>query len=344
MPSARSDRRGRRAALKAVAAAGCAALLPRRARAEDAAPRFLRIGTANVTGTYFAIGGLIADIVSRPPGAPCDGGGSCGVPGLTAVAQSSTGSVANVEAIQAGEIESGFAQSDVAYAAFTATGPFEGKAPADRLRALASLYHEFVHLVVRADSDLHEVADLKGRRVSLDADGSGSIVDARLVLAAFGLAEGNLEASYTPLAASVDRMRDGELDAFFLTAGWPAPAVAELAGSVGVRLIPVAGPQADTLVATHRFLTRRAIPAGAYPGVQETPTIAVGAEWLVDRDLPDELVYALATALWSPNARAKLDAGHPRGKVIRLETALEGVAIPLHPGAERYYREHGVLR
>lgn len=344
MPSAPSERLRRRAALGVAAAAGCAILLPRHGRAEDAPIRFLRIGTANVTGTYFAIGGLIADVVSRPPGAPCENGNNCGVPGLTAVAQSSTGSVANVEAIQAGEIESGFAQSDVAYAAFTATGPFAGKAPADRLRALANLYHESVHLVVRADSDLHEVADLKGRRVSLDAEGSGSIVDARLVLAAFGLAEANLEASYTPLATSVDRMRDGELDAFFLTAGWPAPAVAELAGGIGIRLIPIAGPQVDTLLASHRFLTPRAIPAGAYPGVQETPTIAVGAEWLVERDLPDELVYGLATALWSPNARAKLDAGHPRGKAIRLETALEGVAIPLHPGAERYYRERGVLR
>lgn len=346
MPFARSERPsplGRRAVL--ALAAGCAAILARRAGAEDAAPRFLRIGTANVTGTYFAIGGLIADIVSRPPGAPpCEGGGSCGVPGLTAVAQSSTGSVANVQAIQDGEIESGFAQSDVAYAAFTATGPFAGKTPADRLRALANLYHELVHLVVRANSDLHEVTDLKGRRVSLDAEGSGSIVDARLVLAAFGLDEASVEVSYTPLATSIDRMRDGELDAFFLTAGWPAPAVAELAGSIGIRLIPITGPQIDTLLAGHRFLTPRAIPAGAYAGVQETPTIAVGAEWLVSSELAEELVYGLTTALWSPNARAKLNSGHPRGRVIRLETALSGVAIPLHPGAERYYREHGVLR
>src|SRR5919199_4293960 len=169
MPSVRTERGapiGRRAALGTVAAS-CAVLLPRRLRAQEAAAQFLRIGTANVAGTYYAIGGLIADIVSRPPGAPpCEGGGSCGVPGLIAVAQTSTGSVANLEAIQAGEIESGFAQSDVAYAAFTATGPFAGRPPFDRLRALANLYTEAVHLVVRADSDLHTVLDLKGRRVS----------------------------------------------------------------------------------------------------------------------------------------------------------------------------------
>jgi TRAP transporter TAXI family solute receptor len=265
------------------------------------------------------------------------------VPGLIAVAQSSTGSVANVEAIQAGEIESGFAQSDVAYAAFTATGPFAGKAPADRLRALANLYHESVHLVVRADSDLHAVTDLKGRRVSLDAEGSGSIVDARLVLAAFGLSEADLEASYTPLAASIDRMRDGELDAFFLTAGWPVPAVLELAGSTGIRLLPIAGPEVDRLLAGHPFLMPRTIPADAYPGVTATPTVAVGAEWLVGRDLADALVYGLCAALWSPSARTKLDAGHPRGSSIRLATALAGIAIPLHPGAARYYREHGLL-
>jgi TRAP transporter TAXI family solute receptor len=332
----------RRRAL-AVLAGLCAASVPVATWAADQENRFLRIGTGNVNGTYYQIGGLLADIVSNPPGSrPCDRGGSCGVPGLIAIAQSSSGSVANVEAIENGEVETGLAQSDVAFYAATATGPFAGRPRATHLQVLANLYFEHVHLVVRADAGIGDVTSLRGKRVSLDAEGSGTLVDARLVLAAFGVAESELDLSYTPLGPSVDRMKAGELDAFFLVAGWPAPAVSELAHDLGIRLVPITGPQVEAVLAAHGFFTSDVIPAGAYPGTAATPTIAVGAQWFVSRELPDELVYALATALWHPRARERLDAGHPRGRSIRLETALTGIALPLHPGAERYYGERGL--
>lgn len=329
--------------MAAVAALGGAALALTGARAGEAPSRFLRIGTGNVNGTYYRIGGLLADVVSNPPGGrPCERGGSCGVPGLVAIAQSSTGSVANVEAIERGVVETGLAQSDVAYYASSATGPFADRPPASRLRVLANLYFEDMHLVVRADAAIDSVRALKGKRVSLDADGSGTLVDARLVLAAFGLGEGDLDASYTPLGPSIDRMKAGELDAFFLVAGWPAPAVSELAHDLGIRLVPIEGPEVDGLLARHHFLSRDTIPADAYAGTGATPTVAVGAQWYGSRELEDELVYGLMAALWHPRARERLDQGHPRGRSIRLETALNGIAIPLHPGAERYYRERGL--
>ncbi len=342
MPT-RPPRAGRRQALAILAGFGSSLTGASQAHAAQQESRFLRIGTGNVNGTYYQIGGLLADIVSNPPGTrPCDRGGSCGVPGLIAIAQSSTGSVANVEAIERGEVETGLAQSDVASFAATATGPFAGRPPASRLRVLANLYFEHVHLVVRAEAGIADVRGLRGKRVSLDAEGSGTLVDARLVLAAFGLAESEIVASYTPLGSSIDRMKAGELDAFFLVAGWPAPAVSELAHDLGIRLVPIMGPEIEALAARHRFFSRDVIPADAYAGTAATPTIAVGAQWYVSSELSDDLVHALATALWHPRARERLDQGHPRGASIRQESALAGIALPLHPGAERYYREHGL--
>ena len=146
--------------------------------------RFFRIGTGGVTGTYYPIGGLIADIISNPPGArPCDKGGSCGVPGLVAIAQSSNGSVANVDAIHSGALESGFAQSDIAHWAYTGTGIYEGQGKVENLRVIANLYPESFHIVAHDESHIRSVHDLVGKRVSLDEPGSGTLVDARIILA-----------------------------------------------------------------------------------------------------------------------------------------------------------------
>lgn len=307
-------------------------------------PRFLRIATGDASGTYFQVGGLVAEIVGSPVGSrPCEDGGDCGVAGLVAVAQSSPGSVANVGAIERGEVESGFAQGDVAHFAYTGTEVFAGAPPARNLRALANLYPESLHLVVRREAGVERVADLRGRRVSLGADGSGTTVGARLVLAAHGLADADLQASRTPLGPSIDLMKAGRLDAFFLVAGWPAPGVGELARDLAIRLVPVEGPPREALLARHPFFSPDLIPPDAYPGVSATPTVAVGAQWLVASDLDPDLVHGLAAALWHPSARARLESGHPRAGGIRIETALKGVTVPVHPGAERYYRAHGVL-
>ncbi|MEM7045469.1 MAG: TAXI family TRAP transporter solute-binding subunit, partial [Pseudomonadota bacterium] len=174
-----------------VALATCLLLVPGLV-AEDL--RFFRIGTGGVAGTYYPIGGLIAGIISNPPGSrPCEKGGSCGVPGLIATAQSSGGSVENVEAVAAGTLDSGFAQSDIAYWAYSGTGRFEGRAKVENLRAITSLYPESIHLVVRRGAGIESIQDLKGKRVSLDEEGSGTLVDARIILDAFGIDEDELD-------------------------------------------------------------------------------------------------------------------------------------------------------
>ncbi len=157
--------------------------------------RFFRIGTGGVSGTYYPIGGMIAHAISNPPGArPCSQGGSCGPSGLIVIAQSANGSVANVNGIQQGKLESGFVQSDVAYWAYTGTGTFSGNNPVSELRTIASLYSESVHIVVRRDSGIKRVQDLRGKRVSLDEPGSGTLIDAELVLREYGISRQDIDA------------------------------------------------------------------------------------------------------------------------------------------------------
>ncbi len=326
---------------KLMLAAGLLLGLTSGALAQDV--RFFRIGTGGIAGTYYPIGGLLADIISSPPGArPCERGGSCGVPGLVAVAQSSNGSVANVEGLQDGSLESGFVQSDIAYQALHGAGVFAKTGKFEALRAIANLYPESMHIVARKGAGISSVRDLRGKRVALDEPGSGTLIDARLVLEAYGLSERDMHAEYIKPSPAVGKVRDGLLDAYFMVAGYPNSSVVELAESVGVELVPIVGPEVDRLLQRSPFFTRDIIPAEAYRGVGEVRTIAVNAQWLVRADLDEELVYGITKALWSDAARQLLDNGHRRARSITLATALDDLAVPLHPGAERFYRERGL--
>jgi len=306
---------------------------------------FFRIGTGGTGGTYYPIGGLIAHCISSPPGSrPCEKGGSCGVPGLVAIAQSANGSVANINAIRSGVLESGFAQSDVAYWAYTGTGIFENKGKVDSLRALANLYPETIHLVARKGAGIKSVKDLKGKRISMDEPGSGTLVDARIILKAYGLSEKDMDVDYIKPGPAIDKIKDNQLDAFFIVAGFPTGAVIELASSVGAELVPINGPQAEGIIKKYGFFAKDVIPAGIYEGIGETESISVGAQWVVSANVDDELVYNIIKAIWNKQSRKLLDRGHAKAKSITIESALEGIGIPLHPGAERYYREAGFLK
>ncbi|HEY6718487.1 MAG TPA: TAXI family TRAP transporter solute-binding subunit, partial [Reyranella sp.] len=209
-----------------------------RAAAQDIT--FFRIGTGGTAGTYFPIGGLIANAISNPPGSrTCAEGGSCGVPGLVATAVASNGSVNNVAGVTSGGMQSGFVQSDVAYWAFNGTGIYEGRPKADTLRAIANLYPESFHLVTRKGAGVKTIRDLKGKRMSLDEPGSGTLVDARIILAAYGMTEKDITAEYLKPQQSADKFKDGALDAFFSVAGWPEGAIAELAATTGIDLVPI---------------------------------------------------------------------------------------------------------
>lgn len=335
------------------------------ASAEDA-PRFFRIGTAAITGTYFQIGAEIANAISKPPGArDCERGGSCGVPGLVAVAQATEGSVANVLAVGQGEIEAAFAQADIVTWAYRGEAPVippskacRGSAaaasqsgvvplaktgPVRNLRVIAALYPEAVHVVARAGAGVRTLTDLKGKNVALGEPGSGTLAEARLILHASGLQECQIKAQYPRLSEATALIASNKLDAFFLMAGAPVAAIVDVASMERVRLLPITGKPRDTLTHTYPFLSATAIPAATYPGIDsETPTIAAPALFVVGAAVPADLVYGITKALWQDATRRILDNGHPAGKAIRIENALQGIAIPLHPGAARYYTERGL--
>ncbi|MCO5732405.1 TAXI family TRAP transporter solute-binding subunit [Rhizobium sp. SSA_523] len=307
---------------------------------------FFRIGTGGTAGTYYPIGGLLANAISSPPGSrSCDQGGSCGVPGLVASALSSNGSVANINAIAGGTLESGFAQSDVATWAHSGTGIWEGKPAVEKLRVIANLYPESIHLVASAESGIKSVKDLKGKRVSLDEPGSGTLVDARIIMEGYGLKEADVTAEFLKPDQAADRMRDGAMDAFFFVGGFPAGAIAELASQHKVTLVPITCDEAPSICENYSFFAQDTVPGGTYEGNPDAvKTLSVGAQWITSADQPEELIYGITKALWNESTRKQLDAGHAKGKAITKETALNGVGVPLHPGAEKFYKEAGLLK
>ena len=319
-------------------------VLPTATLAQDI--KFFRIGTGGTAGTYYPVGGLIANAISNAPGSrPCDQGGSCGVPGLVATAVASNGSVANINAIAGGSMESGFTQSDVAYWAYSGTGVYEGKPKVPGVRLIANLYPESIHLVARKGAGIRGVADLRGKRVSLDEPGSGTLVDARIIMGAFGMTDKDVKAEYLKPNQAGDKLRDGGLDAFFFVGGYPAGAIAELAASgAGIELVPITGAEIDKMRAQYGFFAVDTIPANTYKGVGEAKTLAVGAQWVTSDKQDANLIYEITKALWNANTRKLLDSGHAKGKAITRENAVAGAGIPFHPGAERFYKEQGLLK
>ncbi len=318
------------------------ALLPLPAPAQEIS--FFRIGTGAISETHFPVGGLIANVISRPPGSrPCDKGGSCGVEGLVAVAQSTHGSVANIQGIEADRLEAALVTADVAHAALTGTGPFAGK-PALKARAVAMLFPDTLHLVVRADAGIDSLKDLRGKRVALGEKGSGTLVDAEIVLGAHGLRLRDIKEQYLRPGAAADLMAKGGLDAMFVLDGAPVPAIQELALSTPVRLIPIAGPPVDKLRDRYPFFRAGSIPASTYQGVDEpVASLDVGLVLMLSSEVDDETAYGLTRALWHPASRKILASGHPRAAALALDADLELMGLPLHPGAKAYYLDMGLL-
>jgi hypothetical protein len=201
-----------------------------------------------------------------------------------------------------------------------------------------------VHVVVKKGLGAKTVADLKGKRVSLDEPGSGTLVNAKAILAAFGITEKDIKPEYLKPQQSAEKLKDGSVDAFFSTTGYPQGAISELATTAGIELLPIDGAGRDKILAQYKFFAADKIPDGAYKDVKGVDTIAVGAQWVTSAKQPADLVYEVTKGLWSDKTRAALDGGHAKGKSIRKETALAGVGIPLHPGAEKFYKEAGLLK
>ncbi len=309
---------------------------------------FFRIGTGGAGGTYFPIGGIIANAISNPPGSrPCDKGGNCGVDGLIAIAQSTNASAHNVNAIQAGQMEAGLTGAATLHFAYKGTQKFEGNSKPD-LRVIANLFPEDLHLVLPKDAKLASLADLKGKRVGIAQAGSGTQIAVELILADHGVNRGNIEEAELNNAQSAERLADGQLDAYFYAAGTPVSAMIQLDSTKGMELYSFSDKEVTQANKTVPYYVPSTIKAGVYPGVTyDVSTVAVNGILVTNAKQPEELIYNITKALWSKTARKLLDNGHAKGKVITLDTALlgiDGIGVPLHPGAERFYKEAGLIK
>ncbi|WP_299548859.1 TAXI family TRAP transporter solute-binding subunit [uncultured Tateyamaria sp.] len=322
------------------------AIMAAPALAQD--PTFFRIGTGGAGGTYFPIGGTIANGISAPPGSrACEDGGQCGVPGLIAIAQSTTASVFNNSAVQNGELEAGLAAADVTRSMYLGEGKFEGK-PHPNLRVVANLFPEDLHLVLPAGQAIGDLSDLEGKRVGIAQAGSGTQVAVLQMLEAWGVTRDNMDEAELNNSQSAERLADGQIDAYFYAAGWPVAAMVQLASTKGMALHSFSDEDLQKINEIIPAYIPSEIPDGVYEGVDEAiKTPAVSALLNVSSELSEELVYELTKALWNDNTRKLLDNGHAKGKQITSDTALDGIAelgVPLHPGAERFYREAGLLK
>ena len=333
----------RRPAVKALLALALSFTLTTTAESSTASDQtaLFRIGTGGLAGSYFPVGSVLAAELTDRLGITCRI--DCPAQRLLAVAQTSNGSVANIAELAAKRLEAGLVQADIAHWAYSGEGIFSDSSPMQDLRAIGHLYSESLQIVARADSGIRTLADLTGRRVSLDEQGSGTLIAARLVLEAHGLTETDLVPSYVKPDLAIQKMRAGTLDAFFTVAGAPIASITALANDIQVTLVPIEAAAQTELAARVPFFLSTVLPAGLYPGTTSTASLMVGALMLTRADLDEELVYRVTSVLWDEDTYIALRQRRVLGAPVRRETALNGLPLPLHRGAERFYRETGLL-
>jgi TRAP transporter TAXI family solute receptor len=293
---------------------------------------FFGIATGGTGGTYYPLGGMLAQVISNS--------GEVNGKKLSATAETGNASVSNAGLLGRGAIESAFVAADVLDAAYNGKNQFEGKAITN-LRALGALYPETVQLV--AQPGVNRFEDLKGKSVSSGSPGSGQWQLLGDLLTAHGMTRDDIKEDYSSFSQSAEKLKDGNLDASLITAGSPTSSIVELSNGHDVNIVPLNGAAIKKLQITQPYYASTLLPAGTYKGIdKDVETLAVRAIWATHADLSEDIAYAVTKALYENiDTLAKV---HVKGKEISLETALESVSIPLHPGAERYYREKGIIK
>ncbi len=287
----------------------------------------MTMGTGGTSGTYYGYGGVLGQYIKNNAGI-----------GVTVV--STDGSKANIQGIQAGNYQLGTVQSDVMSYAWDGTRSFEKEGKTDSFRTVAGLYAEAVQLVTM-DPAIKSVKDLKGKAVSIGAPGSGVYFNAIDVLNAAGLKETDIKAQYQSFADSADALKDGKIDAAFIVAGPPTPAITELCTTNNAYLVPIDGDIASKLMEACPFYTVHTIPAGTYEGQEEDVlTVTVKATLIVSAQASEDDVYKLTAAIFD-NIDA-IAAENAKGAELDLENATQGFTVPFHAGAAKYFAEKGI--
>lgn len=287
----------------------------------------MTMGTGGTAGTYYAFGGVLGQYIKNHAG-------------IDVTVVSTDGSKANIQGIAAGDYQLGTVQSDVIAYAWEGTRSFESDGKVDNFRVVAGLYAETVQLVTM-NPEIKSVADLKGKSVSIGAPGSGVYFNAMDVLTAAGLTEADINAQYQSFADSTDALKDGKIDAAFIVAGAPTPAITELCTTNNAYLVPIDGEIAETLMSNGSFYTTLNIPAGTYAGqTEDVTTVTVKATLIVSADAKEDDVYNLTKAIFD-NADA-IAAENGKGAELSIENATSGMTAPFHAGAAKYFKEKGV--
>ena len=287
--------------------------------------KFLNIGTGGTAGTYYPIGGAIAEVLNKE------------IPGMSASAQSTGASVANINMLSDGEVDLATVQNDIAYYAAHGAEMFQDK-KVDGLQGIASLYPETCQFVTLKSSGIKSLAELKGKRIAVGAVGSGVEANVRQILAAYGVTYSDIDAQYLSFAEGASALKDGNVDVAVLTAGYPTASVQDIASQNPVRLLPVEGKIADTLIAQYPFYTKTVIPAGTYAGFDEAvESVSVMAMLVAGPSVNADLGYSITKAIFGNLDR--LQAAHAVGKQITKDTAKAGMSLPMNAGAEKYFNE-----
>ena len=286
---------------------------------------FINIGTGGTAGTYYPIGGAIAEILNN------------NIEGMNASAQSTGATVANINMLKDGSVDMAIVQNDITYYAVNGTEMFKDK-KVENLKGIASLYPETCQFVTLDSSGIKTIADLKDKRVAVGAAGSGAEANARQILAAYGITYDDIDVQYLSFGEGASALKDGNVDAAFLTAGFPTAAVQDISSQNKIRLLPVDPAKADELIAKYPFYTKTTIPAGTYQGFDEdVPTISVMAMLVVNDKVDDKLGYAITKAIFSNLDR--IQAAHAVGKMISKENAEKGMSLDMNAGAKKFFDE-----
>ncbi len=302
----------------AVGVAGCGG-------GADSGEKFVNIATGGTAGTYYPIGGAIADIIQKD------------VKGVGANAQSTGASVANINMLNDKQVDMAIVQNDIAYYALNGTEMFEKKV--ESLRGIASLYPETCQFVTLDGSGINSIADMKGKRVAVGAQGSGVECNVRQILKAYGMTYEDISPQFLTFAEGATALRDGTVDVACLTAGYPTNSVQDIASQKPIRLIPLDSNKVDALIADYPFYTRTTIPANTYQGFSaEVPTVSVMAILVATDRLDSQMGYDITKAIFTHTD--KLEAAHSAARAIKKETALNGMNfIKMNEGAEKFLKE-----
>lgn len=285
--------------------------------------QFINIATGGTAGVYYPLGGAIAEIINK------------NIPGANATAQTTGASVANVNLLASDSVQVAFIQNDISYYAVNGEEMFKDK-KVEGLQCLATLYPETCQIITLNKTGIKSVADLKGKRVAVGAAGSGVEANARQILAANGITYNDIKVQYLSFAEAANSLKDGNIDAGFITAGHPTAAIQDIAAQHDVVLLPVEDAVADKLIKEYPFYTKVTIPAKTYPNQdKDIQTLGVKAMLVVTDKMDEKTAYDITKAIFENLDQLK--AAHSVGAFMSKENSKDGISIPMHPGAEKYF-------